>query len=99
MAGACGSWFGGGKQTRAETEVHESPGKRDVLSRGEAEGLEDLECLEIKSCIAGGSGGQDVRDSAIRADAYKKRGGIELVGILRTKDVARRLWEAWGEFW
>ena len=70
-------------------EVHESPSKRDVFSRGEAEGLEDLECLEIKSCITGGSGGQDVRDSAIRADAYKKRGGIERVSILRTEDFVR----------
>jgi hypothetical protein len=80
-------------------EVHESPSKRDVFSWCEAEGLEDLERLEIKTCIAGGSCGQDVRDSAIRADACKKRGGIERVGILRTKDFARWLWEACGEFW
>jgi hypothetical protein len=79
-------------------KIHESPGKRDVFSRGEAEGLEDLECLEIKIRIAGGSGGQDVRDSAIRADAYKKRGGIERVGVLRTEDFTRWLWEACGEF-
>jgi hypothetical protein len=38
-------------------EVHESPGKWDVFSWGEAEGLEGLESLEIKTCIAGGSGG------------------------------------------
>jgi hypothetical protein len=38
-------------------EVHESPDKRDVFSRGEAEELEGLESLEIKTCIAGGSGG------------------------------------------
>jgi hypothetical protein len=79
-------------------KIHESPGKRDVFSWCEAEGLEDLERLKIKTCIAGGSDGQDVRNSAIRADAYKKRGGIERVGILRTEDYARRLWEACSQF-
>ena len=62
-------------------KVHEPPGKWDVFSWGEAEGFHNLDCLEIKIRIAGGSCGQDMRDSAIRADAYKKRSGIKRIGI------------------
>ena len=61
-------------------EVHESPSQRDVFGRGEAKGFEDLEGLEIKVCIAGGPGWQDVGDRAIRANAHKKRGGLKRVG-------------------
>ena len=81
-------------------EVHKSPRQRDVFGRGEAKGFEDLEGLEIKVRIARGSGWQDVGDSAIRADAHKKRGGIERVGIgfLESEDFAGRLRQALGQF-
>jgi hypothetical protein len=81
-------------------KVHDPPGKWDVFSWGEAEGFHNLDCLKIKIRITGGSGGNDVRNSAIRADPYKKRCGIERVGVcvLRAQDFAGWLREACGEF-
>ena len=75
-------------------EVHDTPGKRDVFSWAEAEGFHNLVYLEIKIRIAGGSCGQDMCDSAIRADAYKKRGGIKHVGIPSSEEFAGRLRQA-----
>ena len=71
-------------------EVHDTPGKRDVFSWAEAVGFHNLGCLKIKIRITGGSGWQNVCDSAIGADAYKKRGGIGRVGVgvLRVEEFA-----------
>jgi len=53
-------------------KAHESPGKLDVFVRGEAQGLEDLKGLLIQFRIARGSGWQDMGDSAIGSNSYKK---------------------------
>jgi hypothetical protein len=81
-------------------EVHKSPSQLDVFDRGEAEGFEDLEGLEIKVRIARGSGWQDVGDSAVRADAHKKQGGLERVGTgsLGRENFARWLWQSLSQF-
>jgi hypothetical protein len=62
-------------------KAHESPRKRDVFVRGEAQRLEDLKGLLIQFRIARGSGGRDVGDSAIGSNAYKKRRRVEGVGV------------------
>jgi hypothetical protein len=61
-------------------EVHEPPGKRDVFGGGEAQGLQDLQCLVVKFRVARGSGGQDMGHGAIGSNSYKKRRRIERVG-------------------
>jgi hypothetical protein len=61
-------------------EVNEPPGERDVFGGGEAQGLQELQCLVVKVRVAGGSGGQDMGHGAIGSNAYKKRSRIEGVG-------------------
>jgi hypothetical protein len=53
-------------------KAHKSPRKRDVFVGGEAQGLDDLKGLLIEFHIARRSGGQDVGDSAIGSNSYKK---------------------------
>ena len=72
MAGACESWLDGERCACCEVKAHESPGKLDVFVRGEAQGLEDLKGLLIQFRIARGSGWQDMGDSAIGSNSYKK---------------------------
>jgi hypothetical protein len=61
-------------------EVHEPPGKRDIFCGGEAQRLQDLQCLVVKVRVARGSGGQDMGYGAIGSNAYKKRSRIERFG-------------------
>ncbi len=79
MAAACESWLGGVGRFCGEMKAHESPRKRDVFVRGEAQGLQDLKRLLIEFRVARGSGGQDMGDSAIGSNAHKKRRRVESV--------------------